>query len=249
MKPKNENLDATIIISSSEKIEKPKESKVAKVKKPTTPKAPVKAKKPIAPKALITAKKATTPKALVKVKKPATSAKTKAKKTTTPKAPIKAKNSTKAKENWIEIFKYTLCAGSAGGIEAVSMMFVVWILSLAAPVATQQFDFLGQPMDWILLVGQMISLSLSIVWNFTLNRKFTFKSSANVPKVLLLAFAFYIPFFPLSSLFVGWFAPYLTVSAGVAVGLAGAIAKGIAMIMNFVFEFIWQKFFVFRKKA
>ncbi len=156
----------------------------------------------------------------------------------------------KSKENWWQILKYTLCAGSAGLVEAISFAVIFALLGLTVKEGAElaKFTFLGIPdMDWISMVAQMVSLSLSIIWNFTLNRKFTFKSDANVGKVLLLAFAFYIPFFPLSTLFMGWFGPTL-VSAGLVAGTAAAIAKGIAMIANFVLEFIWQKFFVFRSK-
>lgn len=154
----------------------------------------------------------------------------------------------KKKESWIQVLKYTLCAGSAGVIEAASAFIVMWLLArtLIEGEVLAKFNFLGEEMDWHLMVTQMISLSLSVIWNFTLNRKFTFKSDANVGKVLLLAFAFYIPFFPLSTLFVGWFGPVL--SLGMSAGIAAAIAKGCAMIANFVLEFVWQKFFVFRKQ-
>lgn len=158
------------------------------------------------------------------------------------------KINSKKKENFIQVLKYTLCAGSAGVIEAASFALLIWLLGLTVK-DSQSFtniNFLGSEMNWIQIVAQMVSLALSVVWNFTLNRKFTFQSNANVPKVLALAFAFYIPFYPASTLFVGWFAAYLT-GAG-AIVVAGYLPKALAMIANFVLEFVWQKFFVFRDK-
>lgn len=153
----------------------------------------------------------------------------------------------KTKENWIQILKYSLCAGSAGVIEAISFALLLWLLMIGKNQDQMPLiNFLGTDMNWVQIVAQMVSLALSVIWNFTLNRKFTFKSDANVPKVLALAFAFYIPFYPASTLFVGWFSQWLTTKQ--AIILAAFLPKAIAMIANFVLEFIWQKFIVFKKK-
>lgn len=156
--------------------------------------------------------------------------------------------SSSAKENWIQILKYTLCAASAGVIEALSFALLIWLLMIGKNQDQMPLiNFLGTDMNWVQIVAQMVSLALSVIWNFTLNRKFTFKSDANVPKVLALAFAFYIPFYPASTLFVGWFSQWLTVKN--ALVLAAFLPKAIAMIANFVLEFIWQKFVVFKKRG
>lgn len=83
----------------------------------------------------------------------------------------------------------------------------------------------------------LISLVLSVVWNFTFNRKFTFKSAANVPKAMLLALLFYVPFTPLST----WWGKALTDA-----GWNAYVVELGTMVVNFVLEFLYQRFFVFR---
>ena len=51
-------------------------------------------------------------------------------------------------------------------------------------------------MDLVTFISTTVALCASILWNFTFNRKFTFKDAGNVPKAMLLAFLFYVPFYP-----------------------------------------------------
>ena len=88
-------------------------------------------------------------------------------------------------------------------------------------------------------VSYFIALVLSVLWNFTLNRKFTFQSAANVPVAMMKVAAYYVVFTPLSS----WLEHYLTMSLGWNEYLVTALN----MIVNFVTEFLYQRFFVFGK--
>ena len=88
-------------------------------------------------------------------------------------------------------------------------------------------------------VSYLIALVLSVLWNFTLNRKFTFQSAANVPVAMMKVAAYYAVFTPLSS----WLEHYLTMSLGWNEYLVTAIN----MVLNFVTEFLYQRFFVFGK--
>ncbi len=88
-------------------------------------------------------------------------------------------------------------------------------------------------------VSYFIALVLSVLWNFTLNRKFTFQSAANVPVAMMKVAAYYVVFTPLSSLLEH----YLTMSLGWNEYLVTAIN----MVLNFVTEFLYQRFFVFGK--
>ena len=83
----------------------------------------------------------------------------------------------------------------------------------------------------------MIALVLSVLWNFTLNRKFTFKSAANVPVAMLKVAAYYAVFTPLSS----WLEHVYTMQWGWNEYLATAAN----MVLNLVTEFLYQRFFVF----
>ena len=88
-------------------------------------------------------------------------------------------------------------------------------------------------------IPYLISLVLSIVWNFTLNRRFTFKSAANVPIAMLKVFGFYLVFTPLST-YLGNLAE--------AHGVDDFIILLVTMVANFVLEFLFCKFVVYRGK-
>ncbi len=83
------------------------------------------------------------------------------------------------------------------------------------------------------------SLVLSVLWNFTLNRRFTFKSAANVPVAMLKVLGFYLVFTPLST-WIGELA--------VQAGANQAIVLAVTMISNLVLEFLFCKFIVYRNK-
>ena len=88
-------------------------------------------------------------------------------------------------------------------------------------------------------VSYLIALLLSVVWNFTLNRRFTFQSAGNVPAAMLLVLAFYCVFTPAST----WLEHWLT---GVQ-QWNEYLVTGINMVLNFVLEFLYDRFVVFRK--
>lgn len=87
-------------------------------------------------------------------------------------------------------------------------------------------------------LAYLVSLVLSVLWNFTFNRKFTFHSAGNIPLAMAKVALFYLVFTPLST----WWTDALT-GAGVNeyLVLAGT------MIVNFVTEFLYDRFFVFGK--
>lgn len=84
----------------------------------------------------------------------------------------------------------------------------------------------------------LISLILSVLWNFTLNRKFTFQSAANVPVAMLKVFAYYCVFTPLSTLLGN----YLTGT----LHWNDYLVTILNMLINMVTEYLYQKYFVFR---
>ena len=87
-------------------------------------------------------------------------------------------------------------------------------------------------------LSYLIALVLSVLWNFTLNRKFTFKSAANVPKAMALVFVYYCMFTPLSTLLEHGLASVL--------GWNEYLVTAINMVLNFVTEFLFQRFVVYR---
>ena len=90
-------------------------------------------------------------------------------------------------------------------------------------------------------LAYLLALILSVLWNFTLNRKFTFKSANNVPIAMLKVAAYYAVFTPLSTLLE----KYLTET----VGWNGYVVTVLNMLLNFVTEFLYQRFFVFGKSV
>ena len=85
----------------------------------------------------------------------------------------------------------------------------------------------------------LIALMLSVLWNFTLNRKFTFRSAANVPAAMAKVLAYYAVFTPLSTLL----GQYLSETCGWNEYLVTALN----MVLNFATDYLWQRLVVFGK--
>ena len=127
--------------------------------------------------------------------------------------------SNKKKELW-RVVKFTLFSVSAGLIEILSFTLFNELLHLPY---------------WL---SYLIALMLSVLWNFTLNRKFTFQSAANVPIAMLKVAGYYAVFTPLSTLLEHLLAGKL--------GWNEYLVTGINMALNFVTEFLFQRFVVYR---
>ncbi len=124
------------------------------------------------------------------------------------------------KKELVRTVKYALIAASAGIIQIGTFAALNELLHLPY---------------W---VSYLIALVLSVVWNFTFNRRYTFHSAANVPKAMALVFAYYLVFTPAST----WLEHFLTDDCRWNEYLVTAIN----MLLNFVTEFLYQRFFVFR---
>lgn len=94
----------------------------------------------------------------------------------------------------------------------------------------------------------LIALVVSVLWNFTINRRFTFQSSANVPKSMLLVALFYCVFTPLSVKGGGYLNDVLIAKAGLGEELADYIVQGITMACNLVTEYLYDTYVVYRGK-
>ena len=129
-----------------------------------------------------------------------------------------------SKKELLRTVKFVLFSISAGVIQIVSC------------------TLLNEMLHMTYWVAYLISLCLSVLWNFTLNRKFTFQSAANVPIAMLKVAGFYLVFTPLST---WWSAALTEPSYGIMwneyVVLAGT------MIINFVTEYLFPRFVVFGK--
>lgn len=87
-------------------------------------------------------------------------------------------------------------------------------------------------------LSYLASLILSVLWNFTFNRKFTFHSAGNIPVAMTKVALFYVVFTPLST----WWTDALT-----GAGMNEYLVLVGTMIVNFVTEFLYDRFFVFGK--
>lgn len=121
-------------------------------------------------------------------------------------------------ENVAQIIKFALFSASAGIIQAGS------------------FELLRIVTDWPYWPKYLIALILSVLWNFTLNREFTFKSANNVPVAMLKVAAFYAVFTPLST----WGGQVLANH-----GWADFAVLALTMALNLTTEFIYDRFVVY----
>ena len=147
------------------------------------------------------------------------------------------------KELWRAV-KFVLFSISAGVIQIVSSLLLKLVIidRVMDPNATMTF-IVEQPTSTF--IADTVGLALSVLWNFTFNRKFTFKAANNVPIAMILAFVFYIPFYP----FQIWYVPTIEAALSSIGGWGYVIGLGTCMIINFVLEFLWQQFVVFRGKV
>lgn len=127
---------------------------------------------------------------------------------------------TDKKELWRTI-KFALFSVSAGIIQFGSFT----LMTLCLP-------------DSPYMVRYLISLVLSVIWNFTLNRKFTFQSANNVPVAMLKVAAFYAVFTPLTTIGGGYLVDTL--------GWNDFLVEILTMALNFVTEYLYDRFVVFR---
>lgn len=125
------------------------------------------------------------------------------------------------KKSFLQVIKFTLFSISAGVIQVLS------------------FTLLNELLNIVYWPAYLTSLILSILWNFTLNRRYTFQSAANVPIAMLKVFGFYVVFTPLST----WLGQLAENS-----GVNEYIILAVTMLSNFVLEFLFCKLVVYKNQ-
>ena len=123
--------------------------------------------------------------------------------------------------------------------EAVRAVKFALFSASAGLIQIGSFTLFNEVFHWSYWICYLLSLILSVLWNFTLNRKYTFRSAANVPIAMAKVAAFYAVFTPLSTLMGNWLVGDL--------GWNEYLVTGINMALNFVTEFLYQRWFVFGK--
>ena len=122
-------------------------------------------------------------------------------------------------QNLWQVIKFTLFSISAGVIQVGAFAVMETLFHLPY---------------W---PSYLTALILSVLWNFTFNRRYTFRSDANVPRAMALVGLFYLVFTPLST----WGGDAL-----VSAGWNDFLVLALTMLLNFVLEYLFQRFVVYR---
>ena len=118
-----------------------------------------------------------------------------------------------------------------------SVKFTLFSIS-AGVIQIGSFTLLNELFHLDYWISYLAALVLSVLWNFTLNRRYTFHSANNVPVAMIKVALFYAVFTPAST----WLEHWLTTGCGWNEYLVTAIN----MVLNFALEFPYDRFFVFR---
>ena len=124
------------------------------------------------------------------------------------------------KKELFRTIKFTLFSISAGIIEIIV------------------FSILNSVFHLPYKVSYFTALVASVIWNFTLNREYTFKSTANVPSAMLKVFIFYLFFTPASTILGSYLVDTLKWNE--------YLVTGLNMLSNFILEYIYDRFIVFK---
>ena len=119
-----------------------------------------------------------------------------------------------------------------------SLKFLCFSLS-AGVIQLASFTLLNELVRWPYWPCYLIALVLSVVWNFTLNRRYTFQSANNVPKAMAQVFGFYCVFTPVSTVLGSYLADTLLWNE--------YLVTILNMVSNFVLEYLFDRLVVFRK--
>jgi len=119
-----------------------------------------------------------------------------------------------------------------------AIKFLLFSIS-AGVIQIASFALMNELFGWNYWVCYLTSLLLSIVWNFTLNRNFTFKAANNIPIAMAKTLLFYAVFTPVTTIGGNFLVETLLWNE--------YLVTAMNMILNFVLEFLYQRFFVFGK--
>ena len=118
-----------------------------------------------------------------------------------------------------------------------SLKFLLFSIS-AGIIELAAFSLLNELTEWSYWPCYLIALVLSVLWNFTLNRRYTFQSAGNVPRAMALVFLFYCVFTPVSTVLGSYLADTLRWNE--------YLVTALNMVSNFVLEYLFDRLVVFR---
>lgn len=140
------------------------------------------------------------------------------------------------KSDALQAVKFALFSASAGIIQIGSFTL---LNELVLPNINIQNEKIMAVLSAEYGVCYLIALVLSVLWNFTLNRRYTFRSAANIPVAMAKIAGFYLVFTPVSTI-LGNFAADK--------GINEYIVLALTMASNFVLEYLFCKFVVYRNQ-
>ncbi len=140
------------------------------------------------------------------------------------------------KSDALQAVKFALFSASAGIIQIVSFTL---LNELVVPNINIQNEKIMAILSAEYGVCYLIALTLSVLWNFTFNRRYTFKSAANIPVAMAKIFGFYLVFTPLST----WLGEMAADK-----GINEYIILALTMLSNFILEYLFCKFVVYRNQ-
>ena len=147
----------------------------------------------------------------------------------------------KKNETVIQAIKFVLFSMSAGVIQVL----VFNLLTFLFGYADLSNEVLNQIVNANYGLKYIVALVCSVVWNFTFNRKFTFKSANNIPVAMLKVLAYYAVFTPVTAVLgtmatngFGWTEPG---------DWRQNIVLGVTMLLNITTEFVYDKYVVFKE--
>ena len=138
--------------------------------------------------------------------------------------------------NILQAIKFALFSASAGIIQVASFAL---LNELVLPNINIENEKIMAILSAEYGVCYLIALVLSVLWNFTFNRRFTFKSAANIPVAMAKVFGFYLVFTPVST----WLGNTATNS-----GVNEYIVLAVTMLSNMVLEYLFCKFVVYKNQ-
>lgn len=140
------------------------------------------------------------------------------------------------KDNVIQALKFAAFSASAGVIQVVSFTLLNELLpQTESSNAVAQWFFNSE-----YGASYLVALILSVLWNFTFNRKFTFKSATNIPIAMLKVFGFYCVFTPISVILGE------KIAQNTSWEFAEYVILGMTMLTNMTTEFLFCRFFVYK---
>lgn len=120
-----------------------------------------------------------------------------------------------------------------------SLKFAI-ISASAGIIQVASFTLMEEVLHWPHALCYFIALVLSVLWNFTINRKVTFRSDASLPRAMALVALYYAVFTPLTT----WAEGYFT-----SIGWNEYVVLAMNMVLNLVTEFLFQRFVVYGKNV